>query len=287
MGYILGKEGRKIKTLPPMNVVSTYFMPNRNGASNQFSTRIDITETEKYIQEKRREGLPGLGIMHVLLAAYVQTVAAYPGINRFIRGQRIFARNNIEMCLTIKKEMALDAQETVLKIPANADATLENIYTTMAGMIEENRCEGDGNGMDSAARILTFLPSIMLKFTVWFLKVLDYFGLLPRFITKLSPFHSSMFITNLGSLGIPPIFHHLYDFGNIPLFISMGMKRTEYITKKDGSTEKRKFVDVTIVCDERICDGHYYATAFKKLKRLAENAWLLENPPEKVNADIR
>lgn len=262
-------------------------MPNRNGASNQFSTRIDITETEKYIQEKRREGLPGLGIMHVLLAAYVQTVAAYPGINRFIRGQRIFARNNIEMCLTIKKEMALDAQETVLKIPANADATLENIYTTMAGMIEENRCEGDGNGMDSAARILTFLPSIMLKFTVWFLKVLDYFGLLPRFITKLSPFHSSMFITNLGSLGIPPIFHHLYDFGNIPLFISMGMKRTEYITKKDGSTEKRKFVDVTIVCDERICDGHYYATAFKKLKRLAENAWLLENPPEKVNADIR
>lgn len=283
----MGKEGRKIKTLPPMNVVSTYFMPNRNGASNQFSTRIDITETEKYIQEKRREGLPGLGIMHVLLAAYVQTVAAYPGINRFIRGQRIFARNNIEMCLTIKKEMALDAQETVLKIPANADATLENIYTTMAGMIEENRCEGDGNGMDSAARILTFLPSIMLKFTVWFLKVLDYFGLLPRFITKLSPFHSSMFITNLGSLGIPPIFHHLYDFGNIPLFISMGMKRTEYITKKDGSTEKRKFVDVTIVCDERICDGHYYATAFKKLKRLAENAWLLENPPEKVNADIR
>ena len=287
MGYILAKEGRKIKTLPPMNVVSTYFMPNRNGASNQFSTRIDITETEKYIQEKRREGLPGLGIMHVLLAAYVQTVAAYPGINRFIRGQRIFARNNIEMCLTIKKEMALDAQETVLKIPANADATLENIYTTMAGMIEENRCEGDGNGMDSAARILTFLPSIMLKFTVWFLKVLDYFGLLPRFITKLSPFHSSMFITNLGSLGIPPIFHHLYDFGNIPLFISMGMKRTEYVTKKDGSTEKRKFVDVTIVCDERICDGHYYATAFKKLKRLAENAWLLENPPEKVNADIR
>lgn len=283
----MAKEGRKIKTLPPMNVVSTYFMPNRNGASNQFSTRIDITETEKYIQEKRREGLPGLGIMHVLLAAYVQTVAAYPGINRFIRGQRIFARNNIEMCLTIKKEMALDAQETVLKIPANADATLENIYTTMAGMIEENRCEGDGNGMDSAARILTFLPSIMLKFTVWFLKVLDYFGLLPRFITKLSPFHSSMFITNLGSLGIPPIFHHLYDFGNIPLFISMGMKRTEYITKKDGSTEKRKFVDVTIVCDERICDGHYYATAFKKLKRLAENAWLLENPPEKVNADIR
>lgn len=270
-----------------MNVVSTFFMPTRNGASNQFSTRIDITETEKYIHEKRRNGLPGLGIMHVLLAAYVQTVASYPGINRFIRGQKIYARNNIEMCLTIKKDMALDAQETVIKLPARADSSIDDIYNSMVDMIEENRCEGDSNGMDFAARILTFLPGIFLKFVVWLLRVLDYFGLLPRFLTNISPFHSSMFITNVGSLGIPPVFHHLYDFGNIPIFISLGMKQTQYVTQSDGSVEKRKYVDVTIVCDERICDGHYYATAFKKLKRLAEKAWLLEKPCESVKADIR
>ncbi len=281
------KEGRRIKTLPPMNVVSAFFMPNRNGASNQFSTQIDITETEKYIHEKRRMGQNGLGIMHVILAAYVQTVASYPGINRFIRGQKIYARNGIDMCLTIKKDMALDAQETVIKIPATADASIDDIYDAINDLVDENRIEGDNNGMDHAARILTFLPSIVLKFAVWLLKSLDYFGLLPRFLTKISPFHGSMFITNVGSLGIPPIFHHLYDFGNIPLFISMGMKRTEYVTKSDGTTEKKKYVDITVVCDERICDGHYYATAFKKLKRLAEKAWLLEKPCDKITADIK
>jgi len=270
-----------------MNVVSTFFMPTRNGASNQFSTRIDITETEKFIHEKRKNGLPGLGIMHVLLAAYVQTVASYPGINRFIRGQKIYARNNIEMCLTIKKEMALDAQETVIKVPANANANIEDIYTTMSDLINQNRCEGDKNGMDFAARILTFLPGVFLKFTVWLLKMLDYFGLLPRFITNISPFHSSMFITNVGSLGIPPVYHHLYDFGNIPLFISMGMKHTQYVTKSDGSVEKHKFIDITVVCDERICDGHYYAAAFKNLKRLAEKAWLLEKPCATIKSDIK
>ena len=281
------KEGRKIKSLPPMNVVGVHFMPNRNGSSNQFSTSIDITETDKYLHELRKSGMPGLGLMHVLLAAYVQTVAKYPGINRFIRGQKIYARNSIEMCLTIKKDMSLDAQETVIKIPASPNATIKEIYTTINELVEKNRVEGDSNSMDVAARLLTFMPSIFLKFTVSAIRGLDFFGLLPRFITKISPFHSSMFITNLGSLGIPPVFHHLYDFGNIPLFLSMGMKRTEYVLKKDGTTEKRKFIDITIVCDERICDGHYYATAFKNLKRLAEKAWLMEEAPREVISDIR
>lgn len=281
------KEGRRIKTLPPMNVVATYFMPNRNGASNLFSARIDITETDKYLHEMRKNGMPGLGLMHVILASYVRTVAKYPGINRYIRGQKIYARNSIEMCLAIKKEMALDAQETVIKIPAKPDATIQEIYTTIADLVEENRVEGDSNTMDFAVRILSYFPSILLKGAVSFIRGMDFFGLLPRFLTKLSPFHGSMFITNLGSLGIPPVFHHLYDFGNIPVFISMGMKRSKYVVKKDGSIEKRKFIDITVVSDERICDGHYYATAFKHIKRYAEHAWLLEEAPKEVITDIK
>jgi len=282
----MSREGRRIRTLPPMNAIETYFMPNRNGASNTFTCELDITETDKYIKERRLEGLKGLGIMHVILAAYIRTIASYPGINRFIRGQKIYARNNIEMCLTIKKQMSLDAQETVIKIEAEPTDTLADVYSKTCALVEENRPEGDKNAMDTIARLLIYIPSVFLKFTIWFLKFLDYFGLLPKFLTKASPFHGSMFITNVGSLGIPAICHHLYDFGNIPMFISMGMKKTAYVTKKDGSVEKRKFINVNIVCDERICDGHYYASAFKTLKSKIENAWTLEEPPEVVNKDI-
>lgn len=283
----MSKEGRRIRTLPPMNAIETYFMPNRNGASNTFTCELDITETDKYIKQKRLDGLKGLGLMHVILAAYVRTIASYPGINRFIRGQKIYARNNIEMCLTIKKQMSLDAQETVIKLEANPADTLSEIYSKTCTLIEDNRPEGDKNAMDSIARLLIYLPSIFLKFTIWFLKFLDYFGLLPKFLTKASPFHASMFITNVGSLGIPAICHHLYDFGNIPLFLSMGMKKTVYVTQKDGSVEKRKFINVNIVCDERICDGHYYANAFKTLKNKIENAWTLETPPQIIKKDIK
>ena len=96
-----------------------------------------------------------------------------------------------------------------------------------------------------------------------------------------------MFITNMGSLGMPPIFHHLYNFGNLPVFIAMGGKRTEYVLDKDGQVQKKRFLDFNVSCDERICDGHYYSRAFKKLRRLLENPEELLTPPEIVVEDIR
>lgn len=282
----MNKEGRKIKTLPPMNMMTAYIMPERNDASNIFSAEIDITETDKYIRELRNNGLKGLGLLHVIIAAYIRTVAMYPGINRFIRGQKVYARNSIEVCLTVKKRMLLDAPETVIKYFAEPTDTLRNVYDGINGLVEDNRREGDTNNMDNAARLLVHIPSVFLKFTIWLLKSLDYFGLLPRFLTKLSPFHASMFITNMGSLGIPPIYHHLYNFGNVPIFISLGSKRTAYITNSDGSVEKRKFIDLKVVCDERICDGHYYASAFKSVKKCIENAQILSVAPDCVKEDI-
>lgn len=283
MGY---REGRRIKGGIPMDAVSPFIMPNRAGASNSFSATIDIDKCEKLICQKRMEGLKNLGMIHIFMAAYVRVVSQLPGINRFIRGQRLYARNGIEICMAIKKQLRLNAPETVLKITASPSDTLESVYRQLNSEIDKNRQEGDQNNMDTAARVLVSLPSIILRLTVSFFKFLDYFGWLPRFLTKLSPFHGSMFITNMGSLGMPPIYHHLYDFGNLPVFIAMGAKRTEYFVNKKGETEKRRVIDFTIVCDERICDGHYYASAFKKLKHILTNPEQLLTPPETVVDDI-
>ncbi len=280
------KEGRRIRGGIPMDAVSPFIMPNRAGASNSFSASVDIEKCEQLICRKRAEGLDNLGIIHIFMAAYVRVISQLPGINRYIRGQRLYARNGIEICMAIKKQLRLNAPETVLKINATPNDTLESIYRQLDSEIKKNKEDGDHNNMDTAARVLVSLPGVLLKLTVGFLKVLDYFGWLPRFLTKLSPFHGSMFITNMGSLGMPPIFHHLYDFGNLPVFIAMGAKRTEYFINRQGETQKRRVIDFTIVCDERICDGHYYASAFKKLKHILTNPEQLLAPPDEVVDDI-
>lgn len=283
----MAKEGRRLKTIDPMNMVSTFIMVNRNGATNLFKEKLDIGVAEEYIRKKRKEGLKGFGMLHLFIAAYVRTVSQRPGINRFIRGQRVYARNSIEVEMTIKKELRLDAPETCIKAEYKPDATADEVYHQFNNLVDTYKKTDDESGLDSLIRVLNYIPGIFLKFIVHLLKTMDYFGLLPRFLTKLSPFHASLFITSMGSLGIPPIFHHLYDFGNLPIFISYGAKYEETYLDKKGELKTRRCIDFTVVSDERICDGHYYASAFKYMKSILANPEVLDNPPETIVEDIK
>lgn len=281
------KEGRRIKSSIPMDMVSPFIMPTRTGASNTFFASVDIGKCEELIKQMRAEGMKRFGMIHIFMAAYIRVISQLPGVNRFIRGQRLYARNSIQICMAIKKELKLNAPETVIKLSALPTDTLVTVYNKLCSELEENKKEGDHNNMDTAARVLVSLPGLLLRGCVNLLRSMDYFGLLPRFLTNLSPFHGSMFITNMGSLGMPPIFHHLYNFGNLPVFIAMGAKRTEYVVNKNGEVEKKRMLDFSVVCDERICDGHYYATAFKLLKKMIENPEKLLVPPQAVIEDIK
>ena len=95
-----------------------------------------------------------------------------------------------------------------------------------------------------------------------------------------------MFITSMGSLGIPPVFHHLYDFGNIPVFLSFGAKYKKTSFKADGTPVQLKYIDYNIVCDERICDGFYLASSFKLFKTYFRNPHVLDQKPETVLHDV-
>lgn len=279
-------EGRRLRSLSPMTYIAPYIMVNRNGASNLIKDTVVLDDIENYIAAKRREGLKGFGMMYIFIAAYIRAVAQYPGINRFLAGQKIYARDKIQIVIDIKKKMELNAQNTTIKIDFEPDATIYDVYNKFTDAFEKNRVEDEVSAFDSTARFLTFIPGVLLKFTVWLLKLLDYFGLLPKFLINLSPFHGSMFITSMGSLGIPPIYHHLYDFGNIPVFISIGAKRKELYPSRDGEVTERKVMDFTVVTDERICDGHYFATALKSIRDSIKNPTILDEPPEQVVEDV-
>ena len=282
------KDGRRIRTLAPMAQITSYFQWERNICSNFFEESFEITHVDRYIRQKRREGLKDFGITHVLLAAYVRGVAKYPQLNRFINGQKVYSRGeDIQYCMVIKKEMTVDSPDTSIKVHLNPRDTAEDVYHKLNAAVDKVKAtqELDSN-LDALIMTLNLIPSIVLKFVVWLLKLLDYFGLLPRFLTELSPFHGSLFFTSMGSLGIPPIYHHLYDFGNLPVFAAFGMKRKALEVEEDGSVVQRKYVDVKFVLDERICDGYYYATFFKYYKRLLAHPEVLDNPPEEVVQDI-
>ena len=110
------KEGRRIRTIQPMAHVMPFVMPERSDAQNFFDDSIDITNIQNYLDEKHKQGYNDMSLLHVLLAAYARIVAEKPGINRFIAGQRIYARKNIECVMVIKKELSLSAPDTCIKV---------------------------------------------------------------------------------------------------------------------------------------------------------------------------
>ena len=280
-------DGRLIRSLDPINGVAIYIMPNRNGASVYFRDTIECSKLEDYIRRKRAEGLDGFGTMHVIAAAYVRVISQRPACNRFISGQRIFSRDGeMELSMVVKKDMTAEAPETIVTVYFSPEDTAEDVYRKFNEQVTEAKKTPLDSGFDKLAGLVNLVPGVVKKFLIWFLKTLDYFGLLPRWLMRLSPFHGSVFVTALGSLGVPPVFHHLYDFGNIPVFIAFGARHTETETGDDGSPVKKKYVDYTIVMDERICDGFYYASAFKLFRRYLNNPDKLDTPPESVVEDV-
>lgn len=278
------KEGRRIRTLPAMTQFTSFIMKTRNDSMNMFEDVIDITNVEKYLDRKHEEGYTDMAMLHVILAAYVRIVAERPGINRFIAGQRIFARKNIECVMTIKKEMALESPDTCIKVEFDPRDNIYNVYKKFR--TEVNKAVSEDTDFDNTAGALIKLPRFVLRTAVGFLNWLDYHGWLPKALLKVSPFHGSMIITSMGSLGIPAIYHHLYNFGTLPVFISYGNIFTADAIKRDGTRERHHFVTIKVVTDERICDGYYYASAFKRLKRYMLHPEILDNSPEKVVEDV-
>ncbi len=281
-------DGRKIRTLAPMAQITAYFQVERNSCSNLFEESFEITNIDRYIRQKRKEGYKDFGITHVLLAAYVRGVAKYPQLNRFISGQKVYSRGeDIQYCMVVKKEMTVESPDTSIKVHLNPHDTAIDVYEKLnAAVAEVKKSKELDSSLDSLIMMLNLIPSVVLKFLVWLLKLLDYFGMLPKFLLELSPFHGSLFFTSMGSLGIPPIYHHLYDFGNLPAFGAFGCKRRALELQEDGTVVHKKYIDVKFVLDERIVDGYYYATFFKYYKRLLAHPEILDNPPEEVVRDI-
>jgi len=279
-------DGRRLRSIDPFNALMPFIFKTRNTSSNSFADSIEISEVEKYLREKRRKGYPGMGYMHLFIASYIRVASQYPGVNRFISGQRVFARYKIEFVMIVKKGLRVDAPETTIKVAFSPSDTIFDVYEKVNFEVKKVREEIESNATVVIAKAFMKLPRIIIKFLIRMLEITDYFGIMPKFILNASPFHSSIFFTDLGSIGLPPVFHHLYDFGNMPVFIALGTKKRVYELNSKGEVIPRKYIDYKMVMDERVVDGFYFSQAIKLFKSLIKKPYILDKPPETVVEDI-
>ena len=281
------RDGRLLRSLPAFSKFIPYIMPTRNDAHIFYDESFEITEVDRALRRLRVDGYKGIGMLHFLIATHIRCLSMLPGINRFVAGRRIYAHDDITVVMTVKRALSLDATETTIKVHFEPTDTIFDVYRKMNEKIEEIKTTDDDNNTEEVAEALTKAPRFLLRFIIAILRMLDYFGLIPESLIEASPFHGSMIITDLGSLRIGPVFHHIYNFGTLPVFIAFGAKRHAYEINRHGKVEDHKYVDCKFVLDERIADGHYYAQFLQAYRYIFQHPEILEKAPTRVVEDVR
>lgn len=267
-------DGRKLKTVPPFFRVIPNVMLDRADSQVYFKQDIVLKDMDAYIDKKAAEGIK-LSYMNIIYAALVRIIAERPYLNRFAMNGNLFSRNKIYVSLAIKKSFSDEGQETTIKMPFEGTENIFEIKEKLDNAIEKNKDSATENNTDSLAKALSLVPNGTLRRAIKLLSFLDRHNALPKSIISASPFHTSVFLTNVGSLGIDSIYHHLYNFGTTSMFFAMGKKKKSYVYDDDEIHEE-KCITIAFVGDERICDGYYYATSFKLLSKYLRKPELLE-----------
>lgn len=268
-------DGKAIKNINPFFKVIPNIMMKRSDSQVFFKQNISLKGMDEYINKKSSEGIK-FSYMEIFFAAIVRTIYERPSLNRFAINGVLYARNKISISIAIKKNLNDDGQETTVKLEFDGTENIFEIKEKLNSLIKNNKKMEAENNTDSFAKLLNKMSYGSVRRIVNFLKFLDKHGILPKKIIDLSPFHTSAFVTNVGSIGIDSIYHHLYDFGTTSMFFSIGKKKKSYIYNED-EIEQDKCITVAFVGDERICDGYYYASSFKTLNKYLRKPELLEN----------
>jgi hypothetical protein len=181
--------------------------------------------------------------------------------------------------------MSPDAPDTTVKLEFTGHETIAEVKDKINAVIEANSHMEADNGTDKIARLITFTPNVVIAFLIGLIKFLDKHSLLPKAIIDVSPFHTTAFITNMKSIKGPSIYHHVYDFGNTGMFFSMGKEAmVPVVSGKEVVPGKR--LPFKIVTDERFCDGFYFASALRVLRKYYTHPEVLKEPLEELAEDV-
>lgn len=259
-------DGKLVKGGDPMLRITSAIMKHRYDAMVNYLLEIDCESLDNFIVKERANGI-NFSYMDIVMAAIVRMYAERPELNRFTMNTRIYDRKGISICLTVKKSLRENSDETTVKLNFDGSENIYQVKEIIDKNIQMNKGTDKTNSTDRTAKLLMALPPFLLKFAVRFLMFLDRHGMVPKKLINLSPFHASCFFTNMKSISTEYVYHHIYDFGTVGMFAGMGKEVVRPVPNKDGKGfHNAKILQIGITIDERICDGLYYARSIKRVK---------------------
>ena len=275
------KDGIWLKDLPPLNRIMPGIMPNRADNEAYINVEIDLRPLEAYL-EKKNEGRTEdkYTFFHLISAAIAKAFVLRPRMNRFICNNKVYQRKNVTVAFVVKKKFDDHSEEGLAYLEYDPKDTLDSIHEKIMKVIHRTRKEGSNDVSSNAMEIITKLPQFLINLIVKTVLWLDKHGWAPDALIGSDPNHAAIFLTNLGSIGLPGGYHHLVNWGTNSCFVVLGKKYMKMDYDRDGNGNLHEVIPVGITLDERIADGYYYSGTVALVQELLEHPELLELPAD-------
>ena len=263
-----------------------HLMDKRTDAEVYVNMEFDVTEVLRYIEEKNRgEEEYKATLFHCILMAIAKTVYLRPDLNRYISGRRYYQRHEITLGFVAKKRFEDHSEEKLVVTTAPEDWTLTAVTRQVVGKVHKARTEKSG-GANGAMDILKVTPRWFLMLFFRIIKILDFYGKVPAVLKEDDPNFASVFLTNLGSIRCPSVYHHLNNYGTNSIMVAIGTIHKAEKIAADDSRQVRDMVELGITLDERVADGFYFGRSLKIVQHLMSHPELLDRPlKEEIDFD--
>lgn len=269
-------DGVLVKGMDPIDQMIPQIMRTRNDAMNFNTEPIRVENMDEWIKQKHENEGVSFNYLHVVVAGAVRTYALRQKLNRFVVNGRTYQRNGLYMAITTKVALNDDSPELTTKIRFTGRESIYEVKEKIDKALKESLEADRNNGSTKTATKITRIPNFLMGLGVGFLKLIDRYGLAPKSLIDVSPFHTSFYVTHLKSIKGDYVFHHLYNFGTTGMFVSIGKEKYAPCVNLNQELEVGKVMNLGITTDERYCDGFYFMKSFRMWKDYLQHPEKLE-----------
>ena len=258
-----------VRDLSAMRRFIPYISPRRNDSLFYMNQDIAVDAALEFLQKKNLERPKNrpITLFHLFLRACAQAVTIRPGVNRFVKGGRLWQRDGVWLTFSAKRRLADGSPMITIKRRFRPESeSLDEMVDAIYDKLKFGR-SGRKTTSDKEMGLMLRLPGPIIKALLGVARLADHFGLLPRSMIDADPLFTSVFLANLGSINYPAGFHHLWEYGTASMFGVMGRIET-------GADGGRKFT-AAWTYDERVEDGLYSYYSLQLLRERIENPELL------------
>ncbi len=262
--------------VPPYRRIMPFLMRGRNESSVLFEQQLDMSRAQPWLADWNQRTGQRATAFHLVLHALARVLRERPRLNRFIVGRRIYDRRGVFMTFAAKKAMRDDAPLATVKREFRPAERFAEMVAALDADIQVARSDAISK-VDKELSVFLRFPNFLLAASIALLRWLDSHGLAPHALIGDDPMYTSAFIANLGSLKIDAAYHHLYEYGNCPLFCTVGRLTTTPVAV-DGAVEIRPSLLLRYTYDERVEDGFYAASAIALVRDWIEDpaSWIAD-----------